>query len=321
MVILLLSVLTVWAAAAMYFDLPVSWLRLPLALVYAGGMVAALVFLPTRLIAAIVVGGCFLLVLAWWSSLRPSNKRTWQPDVAQGAWAEIDGDRVTIHNVRDCDYRTETDYTPHWETRTFDLSQLRGIDVFLTYWGSPWIAHPIVSFDFGNGQYVPISIEVRKQIGQSYSATRGFFRQYQLIYIVSDERDVVRLRSNFRTGEDVYLFHTKGSPQQARAIFLEYLARVNRMRDCPEWYNAITNNCTTNISVHAAAARGTLPRWDWRILLNGHSDRMMYERGDLAGDLPYPELKQKAFINSAAQAADNAPDFSERIRAGRPGFQ
>ena len=319
--ILLLSLLTIWATAALYFDLPVAWLRLPLALVYVLGMIASVVLLRTRWAATLIVGAGFLLVLAWWLSLRPSNERRWQPDVAKRAWAEIEGDRVTIHNLRNCDYRTETDYTPRWETRTFDLRKLRGVDVFLTYWGSPWIAHPIVSFDFGDGNYVPISIEVRKQVGESYSAVRGFFRQYELIYIVSDERDVVRLRSNYRTGEDVYLFHTKASPDQARSLFLEYLERVNRMRDHPEWYNAITNNCTTNITVHAAAARDALPRWDWRILLNGRSDQMLYERGDLAGDLPYPELKQKALINPAARAANDDPDFSKRIRAGRPGFQ
>ncbi len=316
-----LALLTVWAAAALYFDLPVAWLRVPAALLYILAMILAPLLLRDRWASAGVLASGFVLVLAWWLSLRPSNNRNWQPDVIRRAWAEIDVDRVTIHNVRNCDYRTETDYIPHWEMRSFDLSKLRGIDLFLTYWGSPWIAHPIVSFDFGDGDHAAISIETRKEVGESYSAVRGFFRQYELIYIVSDERDVVRVRSNYRTGESVYLFHTKATPQLARALFFEYLRRVNHMRDHPEWYNALTNNCTTNIDVIAAAAQGKHPRWDWRLLLNGHADQMMYERGNLAGDLSYAELKAKAFINPAAQAADQDPDFSQRLRAGRPGFQ
>jgi Domain of unknown function (DUF4105) len=316
-----LGLLSVWAAAALYFDLPVAGLRLPAAVIYLIGMLSAPWLLRDRWAATGVVASSFVLVLAWWLSLHPSNDRNWQPDVARRAWAEIDGDRITIHNVRNCDYHSETDYIPHWEIRTFDLSNIRGVDLFLTYWGSPWIAHPIISFDFGDGTHVAFSIETRKQVGEDYSTLRGFFRQYELIYIVSDERDVVRLRSNYRTGENVYLFHTKATPQLSRALFLEYLRRLNRMREHPEWYNALTNNCTTNIDVLAAAAQGMHPRWDWRILLNGRADQMMYERGNLAGDLPYADLKAKAFINPAAQAADQAPDFSQRIRAGRPGFQ
>lgn len=315
-----LSLLTAWAAAALYVDLPVLWLRAPAAFAYVLAMIAGAIFLRGRWITAAFVVSGFVLVLSWWLTLRPSNDRNWQADVERRPWAEIDGDRVTIHNLRNCEYRSETDYTPHWETRTVDLNQLRGVDIFLTYWGSPWIAHPIVSFDFGQGNHVAISIETRKQVGESYSTLRGFCRQYELIYIVSDERDVVRLRSNYRTGEDVYLFHTNATPQLARALFLEYLTRINRIRDHPEWYNALTNNCTTNISVLAAAAQGRHPRWDWRILFNGRADQMLYERGDLAGDLSYPELKAKAYINPAAKAADQAPDFSQRIRAERPGF-
>jgi hypothetical protein len=264
----------------------------------------------------------FACVLVWWLSLRPSNDREWKPDVAQTAWADIDGDQITIHNFRNCDYLTETDYTPHWEKKTVNLSQLRGVDVFITYWGSPWIAHPIVSFDFGDQGYVAMSVETRKEVGEDYSAIRGFFRYYELIYTIADERDVVRLRTNYRKGEEVYLYHTRTAPEQAQTIFFDYLRRANTMRDHPEWYNALTNNCTTNVASHVAQSRaGESVRWDWRILLNGKGDEMMYERGDLAGDLPFAELKQNAYINPAARAADNAPDFSRLIREGRTGFR
>jgi Domain of unknown function (DUF4105) len=304
-----------WATMALYFDFSIPSGRLFAAVIFATTCLSALVFCDDRWRKLGVAVIAFVCVLAWWLSLRPSNDRNWQPDVAQTAWAEIHGDQVTIHNFRICDYRTETDYTSRWETKTISLSQLRGLDVFITYWGSPWIAHPIISFNFGDQGYVAMSVETRKEVAESYSAIRGFFRYYELIYIISDERDVVRLRTNVRKGEDVYLYHTRATPEQARIIFLDYLNRANRMRSHPEWYNAVTNNCTTNIASHVAEARAEKAvRWDWRILLNGKADEMMYERGDLVGDLPFTELKKTSYINPLARAADVAIDFSASIR-------
>jgi hypothetical protein len=315
--LLLTLALTAWAAAALYFDLlPGTSLRTLGASSYGLAMVGALLTFRGRGKAIAICLAGFALVLAWWLTLKPSNDRAWQPDVAQTAWAEIDGDHVTIHNVRNCDYRTEGDYTPHWETRSYDLAQIRGMDIFLTYWGSPWIAHPIVSFQFGDNDYIAMSIETRKEVGEQYSAIRGFFRYYELIYTVSDERDVVRLRTNYRKGEETYLFHTRATPEHARATFLNYLKKINRIRNRPEWYNALTNNCTTNIATLAGE-----PQLDWRVLLNGRADQMLFERGDLAtGNLPFAQLKQQAHINAAARAANDAPDFSRRIRKGRAGF-
>jgi hypothetical protein len=317
----LVVVINLWAAAALYFDLPLAALRTAAAFMYLVLVIGLLIFFTARWRGIVLSIGAFVVVLVGWLSLKPSNNRDWQPDVAETAWAEINGNQVVIHNLRNCDYRSEFDYTPHWETRTVDLSNLRGIDIFITYWGSPWIAHPIVSFDFGEQGHVALSIETRKEVGRTYSAIRGFFRYYELIYTISDERDVVRLRTNFRHGEDVYLFHTRATPEQARVIFLDYLAGANHLRDHPEWYNALTNNCTTNIVPYVADARKTKPRFDYRVLLNGKADEMMFERGDIATDnLPLAELKEKAHINPAAQAADNSPDFSRRVRIGRPGF-
>lgn len=313
--------LNLWATAALYFDLRFVSLGNPAAIAYVVVIVILLAVFRGRWLSLVIGLFAFSCVLTWWLSLKPSNDRPWQPDVAQTAWAEIDGDQITIHNFRNCDYRTEGDYTPHWETRTYNLSKLRSVDLFLIYWGSPWIAHTIVSFDFGDEGHIAISIEARREIGKAYSAVRGFFRYNEIIYVISDERDVVRLRSNYRQHEDVYLFHTTATAQEGRLIFLDYLRRANQLRDRPEWFNALTNNCTTNISVHMAdAGHRNFFRWDWRILLNGHADEMLYEHGDLAGSLPFAELKRRALINPAARAADQAPDFSDRIREGRPGF-
>ncbi|HEY0550022.1 MAG TPA: DUF4105 domain-containing protein [Verrucomicrobiae bacterium] len=312
----ILFVLTAWATAALRFDLPRASWRTPVAVIFATAMLCAFIFVKPRWRALSVVAGGFLLVLVWWFTLKPSNTRAWQPDVAQTAWAEIRGDEVTLRNVRNCDYITETNYTPRWETRTVRFSKLTGIDIALTYWGSPWMAHPIVSFQFADAAPVAFSIETRKEIGESYSAVRGFFRQFELIYIVADERDVIRLRTNYRHGEEVFLYRTKVDAEQARARFREYIAKVNELHERPGWYNALTANCTTSIRTQRAAAERA--PFDWRMILNGKSDEMAYERGALAGALPFAELKRRSLINPRAKAADKAQDFSRAIRADPP---
>lgn len=185
------------------------------------------------------------------------------------------------------------------------------------YWGSPHIAHTMVSFGFDDGRYVCISIETRKRKGQTYSALRGFFRQYELTYVVGDERDLVGLRARHR-GEQVYLYRLKADPRLIREVFLDYLATVNSLVCRPEWYNALTNNCTTNIRGHT---RPYAPksRWDWRLILNGRLDEMIYETGVINRDLPFDELRARSNITERVKTADDSPDFSRRIRDGLPG--
>ena len=313
---------SVWATLALYFDFPLASLRLPAAIAYAVALAAAFV-LVHQLRWKIAVGAvCFAVVLVWWLSIQPSNDRPWQPDVAQMPWAEFHGDAVTLHNFRFCDYRTESDYSCAWLTKEIKLSDVRGIDLSLTYWGSPWIAHTILSFQVGENDYVAMSIETRKVIGQEYSAIQGFFRRYTLVYVIADERDLIRLRTNFRKNENVYLYHTTATPDYARALFVEYLKQANELRERPKWYNALTENCTTVIFRQMSALRLSRSReLDWRMLLNGRMDEMEYERGNLAGNLPFDQLKKSAYINPAAHAAGDAADFSLRIREGRPGFE
>jgi hypothetical protein len=199
---------TTWAAAALYFDSPFPSLRIPAAVLYLIGILATMWFLRSGRMGPVVAFAGFAIVAFWWFSLKPSNNRDWQPDNAKTAYVDINGDEVTIHDFRNCDYHSEKDYTCNWETRSYNLANLNGVDIFITWWGSPWIAHPIVSFDFGDQGHVAMSIETRDVVGQGYSAIRGFFRQYALTYIASDERDVIRLRTNYRKDEEVYLFRT-----------------------------------------------------------------------------------------------------------------
>jgi uncharacterized protein DUF4105 len=318
------AILTLWALAALYFDLSPSRLPLLTPIVYLAIILTLLWMAKSHLTKMAICLGGFLLVLFCWLSLKPTNDRTWQQNDSQTPWAAIDGDRVTIHNFRNCIYRTETDYTCQWLTKTVYPSELRGIDVFITYWGSPWIAHPIVSFQFGDDDHVAASIETRNEVGKGYSAIRGFFRQYELLYIFADERDLVRLRSNYRTGEDVYIFRTTAGPEWSRLLFLQYIQEANKLRDHPKWYNAATDNCTTNIFTQMAAT-GHLPAGsslhDWWIILNGRGTEILYRNGNFVGNMPFPKLMKKAYINPAARTVNDAPDFSRRIRINRPGFE
>ena len=303
-----------WAFGAFYFDFPTA--RTLTAFLFAVILLAAIVLIRGKLRKIAIVFGAFALVVSWWLTLKPSNDRPWQPDVTETAWAEIKGDEVTVHNVRNCEYRSETDFMPHWETRTVRPSQITGMDVAINYWGSPWIAHPIVSFQFSDGLPLCFSIETRKTVGQQYSTLEGFYRRYTLIYVVADERDCIRLRTNYRR-EDVYLYHTLASPPQARERFREYIKTVNVLHESPRWYNAVTSNCTTNIRTQRAVKLRA--PWDWRILLNGKADEMLYDHHAIAtGGLPFAELKQRSLINDRARAADKDPDFSRLIREDLP---
>jgi hypothetical protein len=306
-----------WAALALWLDGP--RLRV-LAGTLCVALVASTLFLTTRvrpflrgLVAAMLP---IVLVGLWWASIAPSNSRDWAPDVARTASAVFSGSSVTIQNVRNFKYRSESDYDPHWETRTYNLDRIRGVDLFVSFWGPTQIAHTIASWDFDDGQHLAISIETRKEKGESYSALRGFFRQYELYYVVADERDLIALRTNYR-GEQVYLYRIRASTSQARALLVDYLRAVNHLAEHPRWYNALTQNCTTTIREHAQNA-GSAGQFDWRLLANGRLDQLLYERGEINTRLPFEELRARSNITESAKLAGDSPDFSMRIRQGLP---
>jgi hypothetical protein len=263
----------------------------------------------------------FLAVWVWWLLIPPSNNRNWLRDVAQLPTATLEGNRLTVHNIRNFDYRTETDYTEHWDTRTYDLDKLEGIDLFLCYWGPTLIAHTIMSWEFADGSHLAASIETRKEVGEEYSAVKGFFRQFEVYYVIADERDVVRLRTNYRVpGEQVFLYRLKVKPGRARAALLDYVAEINDLARKPRWYNALIYNCTTAIRHHAKRIGASNP-FDYRILANGLGDQMLYERGSIDTSLPFEELRKRSDITEKAKAADQDPAFSSRIREGLPGME
>jgi hypothetical protein len=312
-----LVVMAGWAVLAILFSNLPGFLRPWAAGIFAIGSLIALVGRYSSQQSRLIFLAAFAAVLVWWLFMPPSNDKSWQPDVATLPWAEVSGSCVTIHNIRNCDYRSESDYTVRHYDRTFDLSALTTIDLFQVYWGSPYIAHTMLSFGFEDGGNICFSIETRKEIGETYSTVKGFFRQYELTYVVADERDLIGLRANHR-GEQVYLYHLNASKDLIRKIFLEYLREVNSLKERPEWYNALTGNCTTSIRGHIAPFTPAA-RFDWRIIVNGFIDEMFYDRKALDTSLPFSELKKRSLINERAKGLDKSPDFSKLIRVGLPG--
>jgi len=269
--------------------------------------------------ALIAHGVLFAIVLWRWQAIEPSNDRDWQPESARVAYATIDGERVTLHNIRNFTYRTETDFTPAYYDKTFDLRSLDSVDVVASYWMGPSIAHIFLTFGFSDNGHVAISIEARKERDEGYSSVRGFFRQYELHYVVADERDVIRVRTNHRRDppEQVYLHRLRGTADEARNLFLEYVAEINRLKDHPEFYNTLTTNCTTNIWLHTRVNAERLP-FSWKLLASGYVPELLYEHDRLDTSLPFAELQRRSLINPRAVAAGQAEDFSRRVRQGLP---
>jgi hypothetical protein len=307
--------LVAWGTLALHYAGPhPRGLADALAAMWLVGSIVALLVVRPRRRGLMAFGVLLVLLFGWWSSLRPRNDRAWFPDVDRTPTAELHGDLLTITNIRNFDYRSETDYTPHWETRTYDLSRLTGLDFFMSYWGSPTIAHTIMSWAFDDGQHLAISIETRKERGEEYSPIAGFFRQYELYYVVADERDVIRLRTNYRH-ENVHLYELRTPIDRARRILLDYVDAMNRLATQPEWYNAGTTNCTTTIRTHVMRIGVAIP-WDWRLFANGHLDELLYERGTIDTSRPFAEVRAASVVDARALASDQDPSFSARIREG-----
>ena len=269
------------------------------------------------MVASAVVVLVAALVVAWWIGLRPSNDRDWRPDVARLATAHVDGDRVTVRNVRHFRYRTVDEFDERWEDRTYDLSRLDGLDVFFIDWGPRLYNHTILSWSFSDGQRLAISVEVRKRRDQDYSAWKAFFRQYELVYVVADERDVIKLRTNYRHREEVYLYRVTTSRAGARALLLSYFKAMNAIARRPLWYNALVANCTTVIRQRVIHAGGRLPL-SWRFFANAYLPPFLYQRGLLDRSRPFEELKATSHINGRARQVAEGDDFSTRIREGLP---
>jgi hypothetical protein len=308
--------LITWCALAIYYsNLPWSGLRLGAAVCFAA--VAIWVVWISRLTRkSLIFFALCLGVIVWWILIPPSHDRPWRPDVAVMPRVVVDGDRVRITGVRDFDYRSVNDFNVHYEDREVQLSHLTGLDFFVSYWSEGLVGHTFLSFIFDNAPPLSISIETRPEVGEGFNPIASLFKQFELIYVVGNERDLVRVRTNYRK-ETVYLYRLNSSPEHVRRLLLVYLERINELADRPEFYHLLSNSCTINIIRYANAA-GRAGSFDIRHLLNGLIDSYLYHSGRVDTTLPFDELRRRSLINAVAQAADNAPDFSERIRASLP---
>jgi Domain of unknown function (DUF4105) len=305
----------VWCSLALWFRCP-----------YGGVLAAAVGVLtlttvlclatPRRWLAVALYAVVIAAELAWWSTITPSNDRDWQPDVARNVTATIDGDRLVVNNVRNFTWRSDTDFDQRWEQRTYSLSQVHDVDLILSYWSGEAIAHLIVSFGFDDGQRLDFSIETRKERGEDYSTSAGFFKQYELAIIAADERDVVRVRSNVR-GEDVRIYRLRTPPAYAQRLLRRYVDDANDLARRPRWYNTLTGNCTTLVFGMVDTIRPDLPL-DYRILLSGYLPDYAYDVGATDTSIPFAQLRALSRIHDRALLADADPDFSARIREGVP---
>ena len=306
-----------WAGAALWIDGPpsrVAAAALVISMVIT--VASALLLLSTfrRKLAGAALP--FIVVLIWWLGLSPANDRNWQSDVARLPTASLDGSLLTINNVRSFRYSSIDDYEEAWITTTYDLDELVGFDIFFSFWGPQAYGHTIASWEFSDGRHLAVSIETRKEVGESYSAIRGFFRQFELYYVVAEETDVVALRTNHRR-EQVELYRVFTPDNGDRAMLLNYINEINALAAQPRWYNALTQNCTTTIWDHAKAVGSRFPL-DWRLLANGYVLELAQELGTVNSDMPLATLRERSDITAKAQGLESLDNFSAVIREGLP---
>jgi hypothetical protein len=314
------AVMTAWASLAIFYShISSEDVRSGIAIGFPICTASAFLFFKKRFWTFIGFLIIFCLIVAWWLNIKPSNDRDWQPDVAVLPYATIQDNIVTIHNIRNLNYRTETDFDVRYYDKAFDLNSLDSMDIIAVYWMGDAIAHIMISFGFQEKDFVTFSIETRKEKGEGYSTIKGFFKQYELIYIAGDERDLIRVRTDYRNPqEDVYLYRTRMPRERIRMLFMEYIKQINAMKKKPVWYNTLTTNCTTNIVMHIKTFSNRI-HYNWKILLSGYTPLYAYERGALDTTMPFVELRKRSHINPRAHVIGNDPEFSKKIREGLTG--
>jgi hypothetical protein len=311
-----------WGAMALFYQAPgPAFVKALLAVLWAALSLVALyayVWRRSR-VAALIYPLMIATLLFWWNAIPASNNRDWADEVAHIVSGVVNGPQVTLANVRNFDWRTLTDYTVRWENRTYDLDKLASVDLLLSYWSSPAIAHTLVSFGFNDGQFVTFSVEIRKERNESFSEIGGFFKEFEMSVIAAAERDIVGVRTNIRK-EDVYLYRLTMPKPDIRSLFMSYVDAANGLNETPQYYNTITANCTTIVfAMVDRIASGALPL-DYRLLLSGYLPSYIMDVRGFTPGFTLEQLRERGAISARAQAAGSAPDFSSRIREGVHGI-
>ncbi len=316
----LLLILSIWGTLALYFqgsDREIIQIVVISSFVLISlGTLLSLLSYRWRWRAVTLYSVVFISLLFWYMMITPSNDREWQEDVSLLSYASQSENLITVHNIRNFKYKSEIDYEASYYDKTFDLEKLIGIDVIAVYWMGPSVAHIFLSFSFEGDEHLGISIETRKEVGEEYSTLAGFFRKYELYYVVADERDVIRLRTSYRHNpvEDVYIYPTSGTKEEAQELFLAYIQKINALKKAPEFYNTLTTNCTTAIWDSAHNYLKDLS-FSWKILVSGYVPEYLYENNRLSADgVSFLELQKKVYANEKAKKLGSEEDFSKAIR-------
>jgi hypothetical protein len=316
---LVIGLSALWGACALWYQIPGGQLlKALIVLLWAALCITLLVALWQGRAALSLVAyvAAFGALMVWWRGLTPSNDRIWADDVAQMTTGVIDGNRVTLYNVRNFDWRSDTDYTQRWETRSYELDHLDSVDMVMSYWSGKAIAHMLISFGFDDGRHVVFSVEIRREKTESFSEIGGFFKEFELSIIAADERDVIRVRTNVR-GEDDYLYRIRIPLSAMRSLFVGYIGEANSLLQTPRFYNTITINCTTLVYHMLKRIVGYLPL-DYRLLFSGYLPGYVYQVGGLDHRHSLDELRKLGRITDRARQSDHSDTFSADIRRGIP---
>jgi hypothetical protein len=309
----------IWAGFALWYQIPGGQVVKALSVVLwsAFGLAMLIALWQGRITVAVLAFGlAFAALLIWWTRLPATNDQVWADDVARMTTGTVEDNRVTLHNVRNFDWRTRSDHTQRWETRCYDLDRLQSVDMIMSYWKGPAIAHMLISFGFDDGSHVVFSVEIRRRRTQEFSEIGGFFKEFELSIVAADERDVIRVRTNVR-GEDVYLYQLQIPVAAMRLLFLGYVGEANSLVDSPRFYNTISVNCTTLVYHMMKRIVGHLPL-DYRLLLSGYLPEYVYSVGGLNRRYSLEELRERGRIVDRAKQSDRSPNFSVDIRRGLP---
>ncbi|MFO0789149.1 MAG: DUF4105 domain-containing protein [Pirellulales bacterium] len=271
-----------------------------------------------RVLIVAVIGVVFTGCASLEKRLAPSHFRDWTPEQAVLPTVETHGDQVTVHHVRNSKYFANDVYLVDYYDKSFDLSRVRGVDyIVVPFDGAPALAHVMLSFQLegptGAPEHLAVSVETRKERNEKYNPIEGSLHQYELIYVVADERDVIQFRTVYN-GEQVYLYHTTATPEASRELLVDVLNRVNELAARPEFYDTLTNNCTSNIVQHVNRIKPNRIVTDYRSLLPGLSDQLAYDEGLIERHGTFEQTKELAYVNPYAQRYAGRDDFSELIR-------
>ncbi len=259
------------------------------------------------LLVACCAGGC--------KTSAPSNARQWRPEHTLTSYAVFRKDsQIELHNVRNCSYLSSDTFVLDYQDQSFSLGDIQSVDfVVMPFNDRPELAHTMLSFSLAGGGYLGVSVEIRKEVGESYDPLKGLLNEYELIYIIGEERDLLTLRACHQKSE-VFIYPTKATPEQSQELFQDILKRTNRLAAQPEYYNTITNNCTVNLARHVNNLFPKRVPNDLSLLLTGYSPELAYNLGLLEGTGSFVQVQEYARAEELIRKYEHDPDFSRKIR-------